>query len=104
MVDLPAPDGDDRTSINPRRAIVVFIFEGDEVFGVEGAGLMVVSLQILNLFAELVDHDFQFQSCCRYSSGVGFGTDRIRLPVKFLCKKIELAPDRTASGEKFTRR
>jgi hypothetical protein len=40
MVDLPAPEGDDSTSISPRRAILVTVLD---VEGLDGVGLMVHS-------------------------------------------------------------
>ena len=45
-VVLPAPDGDDSTSNNPRRAMLIWLF----------------LLNVLNLFAELVDNGFQLKA------------------------------------------
>ena len=49
MVDLPAPDGEDNTNINPRRLIPVFL-------------TLFFSLNVLNLLTHLVDCGFQGQS------------------------------------------
>lgn len=45
-VVLPAPEGDERTSNNPRRAMLVWLF----------------LLNVLDLFAELIDDGFQFKT------------------------------------------
>ena len=49
MVDLPAPDGEDNTNINPRRLIPVWL-------------TLFISLNVLNLLTHLVDCGFQGQS------------------------------------------
>src|SRR5258706_10501936 len=79
-VDLPAPDGEDTTSINPRRAMAVPIL--NPLF------------DVLHLLAKLVDHRLQRQSHMGELNVGGFRTQRIRLTVKFLCKEIELAAGR----------
>src|SRR5258706_4808718 len=84
-VDLPAPDGEDTTSINPRRAMAVPIL--NPLF------------DVLHLLAKLVDHRLQRQSDMGELNVGGFRTQRIRLTVKFLCKEIELAPGRVLARD-----
>jgi hypothetical protein len=76
-VDLPAPDGEDTTSIKPRRAMA--------------APILNPSFDVLHLLAKLVDHRLQRQTHMGELNVGGFGAQRIRLTVKFLCKKIELS-------------
>src|SRR6185437_8465696 len=70
-VVLPAPEGEDNTSIRPRRCI---------------------SLDILGLLAELVDHGFQGQAGAGERNVGRFRTQGIGLAVEFLRQEIELAP------------
>jgi hypothetical protein len=67
-VVFPAPDGEDNTNISPRRAII----------GVSERFLAIsVSLQVLHLLAELLDHAFEFKANVRELKIVGLGSQRI---------------------------
>src|ERR1700759_2592094 len=81
-VVLPAPDGEDSTSIKPRRCI---------------------SLDILGLLAELVDHCLQRQPDPRQCAIGGFGTKRFGFAVEFLGQEIEFAAHRLAAFEQRAR-
>ena len=92
-VVLPAPEGDDSTSISPRRAIVALL----------PLRLRHRSLQVLHLLAELLDHAFQLQADIGELDVVGLGGERIRFAVEFLRQKIEPAADRPAVGDQLLR-
>src|SRR3954471_4085021 len=88
-VVLPAPDGDDNTSIRPRRAIVVLLLPRAILF------------QVLHLLAELLDHGLELQPDVGQFEIVGLGAQGIRFAVELLGEKVELAPNRTAVGNHF---
>src|SRR5580698_5037436 len=81
-VVLPAPDGEDSTSISPRRLI---------------------SLDILRLLAELVDHGLERQPRAGKRDVGGFRAQRVGFAVELLRQEIELAADRVAGREKRAR-
>ena len=83
-VVLPAPDGDDSTSIRPRRAIRL-------AFAPSRA---IALLQVLHLLAELLDHGLELQPDIGQFDVVGFGAQRIGFAVELLGQEIELAADR----------
>ena len=56
---------------------------------------LVMLLDVLHLFAELVDHRFELQAEPRDVDGVGLRTEGVGLAVKLLSKEVELASDRT---------
>ncbi len=60
MVDLPAPDGDDRTSIRPRLEMA-------------SAGLSGLLLNVLHLLAELFDGRLQVEADTGQVHVLGFG-------------------------------
>ena len=62
MVVFPAPDGDDKTSINPRRSILPDV------------SAMPNSTDILDLFAQLFDCCFKCQTDPRQLDVRRFGT------------------------------
>ena len=78
-VVFPAPDGEDSTSIRPRRATA------PSRFTVTGF----CSLNILCLFTELVDHCFQFNADLCQRCIVGFRTKGIGFSVEFLGQEIQ---------------
>src|SRR5437763_17115928 len=88
-VDFPAPDGEDTTSIRPRRAMSALILN--------------LSFDVLYLLAKLIDHGFQREPDMGELNIRGFRTQSIRLPVKFLCKEIEFAPSRLLAGDQRAR-
>src|SRR5207253_1562895 len=61
------------------------------------------SLQILNLFAKLVDHRLQLQPDRGHRGGVRLGAQGIRFAIEFLRQKIELAADGAAAAEQHAR-
>src|SRR3546814_827946 len=81
-VVLPAPDGEDRTSMRPRRPTCL-------------------SLDILNLLAQLIDDGFQFEAYSRQADVCGLRAEGICFTVEFLCQEIEPAARRFASGKKL---
>ena len=52
-------------------------------------------LDVLHLFAELVDDRFELQAEPRDVDGVGLRTEGVGLAVELLSKEVELASDRT---------
>src|SRR5687767_14863908 len=83
-VVLPAPEGDDNTSIRPRRATV------------SPSSCAIPLLQILHLFAELLDHALQLKADIGQFQVIGFGAEGIRFAVEFLGEKIKAPPDWSA--------
>src|SRR4029079_11705657 len=76
-VVLPAPDGDDKTSINPLRAESIS-----------------PSFDVLHLLAQLIDHGLELHAGAADLEIGGLGADRVGFAVELLCEKIELPPDR----------
>src|ERR1700730_1440754 len=89
-VVLPAPDGAERISIKPRpRALSVCSIA-------ERSSSCKFLLDILDLFAELLDLDAQFEADPRQARVVRLGAKRIGLARKFLGKEVEPAAGRAA--------
>src|SRR3546814_14532142 len=84
MVVLPAPDGEDSTSIRPRRAILIDAPEPETALFL---------LDILGLFAQPVDHQLEVEPDGGQSRIEGLGAKRIGFAVEFLRQEIELAAD-----------
>src|ERR1700676_2777393 len=94
-VVLPAPDGEERISIKPRpRALAVCRFA-------ERSSSCKFLLDILDLFAELLDLDAQFEAEPRQARIVRFGAQGIGFAGKFLGKEVESAARRAALRQKF---
>src|ERR1700724_633747 len=97
-VVLPSPDGEERISIKPRpRALAVCSFA-------ERSSRCKFLLDILDLFAELLDLDAQFEAEPRQARVVRFGAQGIVFPGKFLGKEVEPAAGRAALRQKFVGR
>src|ERR1700746_3989754 len=90
-VVLPAPEGEDSTNIKPRRSppsepcLRAAMFAPD-----------LASLQVLHLFAELLDHAFHLEPRIGQLDIVGLGAAGVDLTMEFLCEEIELAANRSA--------
>src|SRR5580704_6695706 len=94
-VVLPAPDGEDRISIKPRpRALAVCSFA-------ERSSSCKFLLDIMDLFAKLLDLDAQFEAGPRQARVVRLGAKRIGLARKFLGKEVEPAASRAALRQKL---
>ena len=95
IVDLPAPDGDDRTSIRPRRAI-------------RRAGVLATAaeklIDVLNLLAELLDGRLQIEPDAGEFDVRRLGAQRVRLAVQLLAEEVELPADRPTVVEQRQRR
>ncbi len=65
-VVLPAPDGDDNTSISPRRAMILDL-----------AWPAPSLLQILHLLAELLDHGLQLEADIGQLQVIGLRAQRV---------------------------
>src|SRR5580700_9231976 len=97
-VVLPAPDGEERISIKPRpRARAVCSIAGR-------SSSRISLLDILDLFAELLDLDAQFEAEPRQARVVRLGAKRIGLTRKFLGKEVEPAAGRAALRQEFAGR
>src|SRR6202023_1532392 len=97
-VVLPAPDGEERISIKPRpRALAVCSFA-------ERSSRCKFLLDILDLFAELLDLDAQFEAEPRQARVVRLGAKHIGLARKFLGKEVEPAAGRAALRQEFAGR
>src|SRR4029077_16720169 len=87
-VVLPAPDGEERTSIKPRRLMSALIL------WVHCACLF----DILGLLAELVDRRLQREAYARQRYVGRLGTERVRLAIEVLGQEIESASHRFAGS------
>src|SRR5205807_5748208 len=90
-VVLPAPEGEDRTSMRPRRATTAPLRWSFS------AGI--ASFQILDLLAELLDHALELEPDIGELDVVRFGAERIGLAVELLSEEIEPPTDRAAVGD-----
>src|SRR5262249_8631114 len=61
----------------------------------------VKSLQVLYLFAELLDHAFELETYIGQLHIIGLRSQCIRFAMKLLREKIQLATYRAAAGEKL---
>src|SRR6476620_142882 len=93
-VVLPAPDGEESTSIRPRRPMMSF----------SSSAVMRGSLDILHLLAELLDLRLEVQPDDGEGGVVGLGAERVGLARKLLGQEVEAAPDRPALAQQLTRR
>ena len=82
-VVLPAPEGEDSTSIRPRRAM--------------RRVMSLASFDVLHLLAQLVDHGLQLEADRGQRAVVGLGAERVGLAVEFLRQEVEPAADRRAA-------
>src|ERR1700730_14477552 len=97
-VVLPAPDGEERISIRPRpRVLAVCSFA-------ERSSSCTSLLDILDLFAELLYLDAQFEAEPRQARVVRFGAQGIGFAGKFLGKEVEPAAGRAALRQKLAGR
>src|SRR5690606_29785630 len=78
-VVLPAPEGDDSTSGNPRRAISALLFT--------------LSLNVLHLLSHLVDDRLERETDAGDLDVVRLRAQRVGLAVELLRQKVELATD-----------
>src|SRR5262245_12734526 len=92
-VVLPAPDGEDSTNIRPRRATPSALWPPAAI----------ASLQILDLFAELLDDVLHLEPGIGELDVVRLGAAGIDLAVEFLRQEIEAAADRPALAEDVAR-
>src|SRR5689334_17266651 len=83
-VVFPAPDGEDRMRMRPRRPTGDF------------ESWLTASLHILNLLAELLDHGLQFKPDPRERHIIGLCTQGIGLAPEFLRQEIQASADRSA--------
>src|SRR5207253_7315329 len=90
-VVLPAPDGDDSTNISPRRSTPSRL----------ALPAAIVSLQVLHLLAELLDHVLHRKSGIGQFEIVRLGAAGIDLAVELLRQKIQPPADRAALAEHF---
>src|SRR5690606_34262154 len=97
IVVLPAPEGEDRTSISPRR----WMCDGSAASAASIGRLSVALLNVLHLLAELLDDGLQVQADTGQLQVAGLGADRVRLAVQLLAEEVEPAADRLPRGEQF---
>src|SRR5690349_3886682 len=80
-VDLPAPEGEESTSISPRRPAIA------------------ASLDILNLLAELIDYRLHLEADPGKRAVARLGAERVYFPIQLLREEVETPPDRTTGRE-----
>src|SRR5262245_28761473 len=90
-VVLPAPDGDDRTSSIPLRAM-------------RGPSLTSPLLNVLDLLAHLIDHRFELETGPRRLRVARLGAQGVGLAVELLGQEVEPATGRLAAVEQLARR
>src|SRR5262249_22264921 len=112
-VVLPAPDGEDKTSISPRRTMAIFF----GLFRATGRFTMLSALptfpaeprennglfEVLHLLAELLDNGLELKPDLGEFHVVRFGAQRIGFPIELLGEEIEPASDRAAFGDQVLR-
>src|SRR5579871_2124267 len=84
-VVFPAPEGEERIRIIPRRRAPI------------------ISLDVLNLLAELLDLSLEFKPLGREAHVVRLRAERIGLPAELLRQEIEPPPDRAARRKEIAR-
>src|SRR3954466_12043742 len=84
-VVLPAPDGDDNTSISPRREMVSF-----------SRVAVIASLDVLYLLAELLHLGLEIEANDGQGHVVRFCAKGVGLAREFLGQEVEPPADRTA--------
>src|SRR5450631_478442 len=100
-VVLPAPDGDERINIKPRRPSGVFWPGAVLSLAKWLSSGMSFLLDVLDLLAELLDFDAQFETKRRQARVVRFGAQRIGLAGQFLGQEVEPAADRAARRQQI---
>ena len=85
IVDLPAPDGEDSTSIRPRRAMPPARRRRSSIGS---------SLDVLHLLAHLLDGRLQVEADAGQLDVAGLGAERVGLAIELLAEEIELPADR----------
>src|SRR5690349_1374650 len=100
IVVLPAPEGEERTSISPRRLTSM---KPDDPAGAL-ISLKSLSLDVLDLLAQLLDRRLQVDPDVGEADIGALGAERVGLAVEFLAEEIELAPDRAPFGDEIARR
>src|SRR5690606_28362437 len=88
-VGWPAPDGQDRTSMMPRRSMV---------------GECTASLDVLNLLTHPLDLRLELQAQAGDAAVVGFRAERVGFAIDLLRQEIEPSPDRLSRIEQFASR
>ena len=88
IVVLPAPEGDDRTSMSPLLAMP----------------FPILLTRCLDLLAQLVDDGLEFEPGARGFDVGGLRADRIGFAIELLGEKVEFAADRLAARDQFVRR
>src|SRR5271165_7086329 len=78
-VVLPAPEGEDRIRIMPRRL----------AFAISNLTFSRISLDVLRLLAELLDLGPEFKPLRRQRDVVGLGAEGVRLAAELLGEEIE---------------
>src|SRR5690242_16530562 len=98
IVVLPAPEGEERTSISPRRLTSM---KPDDPAAVL---IKSSSLDVLDLLAQLLDRRLQVDADAGEADIGTLGAERVGLAVEFLAEEVELAPDGAALGDEVARR
>src|ERR1044072_2130876 len=91
IVVLPAPEGEERTSISPRRLTSMKPDDAGAVITLESS-----SLDVLDVLAQLLDRRLQVEPDAGEADIGALGAERVGLAVEFLAEEIELASHRTA--------
>src|SRR5690348_10218042 len=85
-VVLPAPDGDESTSMSPRRRASIALPDG--------------LFDILGLLSKLVDDRLEAKTDAREFDVRRLGTKRIGLAIELLCEKVEFSAGRLLGVDK----
>src|SRR5262245_34246194 len=102
IVVLPAPEGEERTSIKPRR--LTSMKPDDPAPLCDRWPLMdSSSLDVLDLLAQLLDRGFELDADIGEADIGALGAKRVGLAVEFLAEEVELPPDRAAFRHEIAR-
>src|SRR5262245_60005579 len=97
-VVLPAPDGEDSTSMSPRRAIASL---PRPCF--EPLAPLAALFKVLHLLAELLDQALELEPDIGELEIVRLGAQRVGLAVELLRQEVEPAADRAAVAQHLAR-
>src|SRR5260370_12046198 len=95
-VVFPAPDGEESTSIRPRRRTSRYPLSLSLVT------LRPTLFDVLDLLAQLLDRDLEIEPDPRQLDIAGFGTEGIGLAIELLAEEVELAADGATGRDQGT--
>src|SRR5262249_14195754 len=90
-VVLPAPEGEDSTSMSPRRAMASLSWWPPPA--------VIGAFPVLHPLAELPDHELELQPAVAQLHVLRLGAQRVRFAFEFVRKEVESTADGSAIGD-----